>query len=136
MAFEPGKSGNPKGRPNGSLNKNTQFIKLLESHTPALINKCVELALEGNEACLRLALDKILPKAKTQALSFEVPDKLSTEFLIEMSEAIWHKIGNGEVTLEQAKDFFTLLKIYKNIAPNSSPNSLIEMLIDKLDSSN
>lgn len=136
MAFEPGKSGNPKGRPNGSLNKNTQFIKLLEPHAPALINKCVELALEGNEACLRLALDKILPRARTQALNFEIPDKLSTESLIEISKTIWHKIASGEITLEQAKDFFTLLKIYKGITPSGSPSSLIEMLIDKLDTSN
>jgi len=136
MAFEPGKSGNPKGRPNGSLNKNTQFIKLLEPHAPALINKCVELALEGNEACLRLALDKILPRARIQTLSLEVPDKLSAESLIEMSETIWQKIGKGEITLEQAKDFFTLLKIYRDIIPSGSSGSLIEMLIDKLDSSN
>ena len=55
--FKSGQSGNPSGRPKGSLNKSTLATQaLLDGEAEALTRKVVELAKEGNPVALRLCL--------------------------------------------------------------------------------
>jgi hypothetical protein len=61
--FDKGSSGNPAGRPKGSLNKTTLAAReLLQDEAERLTRKVVELALDGDLAALRLCLDRVLPR--------------------------------------------------------------------------
>jgi hypothetical protein len=68
--FPEGKSGNPKGRPLGSKNKITllkqslelQLREQAESRMPAVLEKAIELALDGDRAMLKLLLEQHLSK--------------------------------------------------------------------------
>lgn len=71
--FKKGVSGNPAGRPKGLKNQITSLkgeleVALRENIKPtqiaAVINKMVELALEGNVGAGKLILDKVLSNAK------------------------------------------------------------------------
>jgi len=73
MKFQPGKSGNPSGRPVGALNKQTQMLKFLEPKAEELINKMVEMALEGDTTALKLCIERLLPKAVHKHIQFELP---------------------------------------------------------------
>jgi hypothetical protein len=58
--FEKGRSGNPAGRPRGSVNSATRAAALLlDGEAEALMRKAVEAALAGDPAALRLCLDRI-----------------------------------------------------------------------------
>jgi hypothetical protein len=60
--FLPGKSGNPSGRPKGALNKTTEAaLVLLEGEAEALTRKCVDLAMTGDMAAMRICMDRIIP---------------------------------------------------------------------------
>ena len=57
--FPKGQSGNPAGRPRGSSNRAMRAAELLlDGEAAALTRKAVELALAGNQAALRLCLDR------------------------------------------------------------------------------
>src|SRR5579863_390646 len=59
--FRKGRSGNPGGRPLGSVNRATRAAALLlDGEAEALTRKAVEMALAGDPVALRLCLDRIL----------------------------------------------------------------------------
>src|SRR3974390_3507282 len=60
MLFQKGQSGNPAGRPRGSRNRaSIRRQRMLEKKGRALLDKAVELAMDGNIAALRLCLDRV-----------------------------------------------------------------------------
>lgn len=63
--FKKGQSGNPAGRPKGSLNSTTVAAQnLLNGEAEALTRKAVQLAMKGNIPALKLCLDRIVPPKK------------------------------------------------------------------------
>jgi hypothetical protein len=110
MRFTKGHSGNPKGRPIGSLNKHSRLAVLLESHAEALINKTVELALAGDINALRLCIERLMPKAQRESLSVVLPDITQTETSSTalLAHEIIKSLAGDVVTIEQAKLLLTL----------------------------
>ena len=59
------------GRPKGSKNKSTllveaikgDFFKIAKTQAPAVFAKLTEKALEGDVACMKIFIDKLLPNA-------------------------------------------------------------------------
>jgi hypothetical protein len=68
--FEKGVSGNPVGRPKGSKNKITllkQSVEVAlreqaEPHMAPVLEKCIELALEGDRSMIKLLLEQHMSK--------------------------------------------------------------------------
>ena len=60
MKFQAGESGNPNGRPKGTPDKRNELRKLLTPHAPALVEKAVQKALEGDTSALKLCLDRCI----------------------------------------------------------------------------
>lgn len=72
--WKPGVSGNPSGRPKGSKNKSTLIKEVIEGDVAVAIGqdvvkvlqKAVEMALEGDGAMIKLIADKFVPNAKLE----------------------------------------------------------------------
>ncbi len=79
---------NPSGRPKGSLNKYTQLSReLMSSKGPEIVNKVVELALEGDRHCLKMCMDRIIPTSKAVEITHEHQD-LGINIIIEGVKAV------------------------------------------------
>ena len=56
---------NPNGRPKGSLNKYTLLSReMMTEKGPEIVNKIMEMAMEGDVHCLKMCIDRILPVHK------------------------------------------------------------------------
>lgn len=63
--FQKGQSGNPQGRPKGSLNKTTLAVQnLLNGQAEEITQKAIELAIDGDGPALKLCFERLLPVKK------------------------------------------------------------------------
>ena len=60
------KSLNPNGRPKGSVNKYTALSReLMSNRGPEIVQRVIDLALEGDRTCLKMCMDRIIPTTKS-----------------------------------------------------------------------
>jgi hypothetical protein len=101
-----GQSGNPAGRPKGSLNKSTISArklaqKFLNEAVEPVFQKLVEMAQQGDPQALRLVVERILPAMK----AFEEPKIRQHALEVVLKEPEWMKLKAPEpVTIEHEPD--------------------------------
>lgn len=117
MQFKPGESGNPEGRPKGSLNKRTQLVRLLEPRAEELVNKMVELALGGDSNALRLCIERLIPKVNSGAINASMPelDINKAGSSIEIITEVMRQMLNGDITPEQGKAVINLIEDFRGM---------------------
>lgn len=110
MPFRKGQSGNPNGRPQGALNKRTELVKLLESRAIDLMNKAIELALDGDPTTLRICLERLLPKAQPHPSEIDFPIEINKENKIELKRSILMAVTKGQISVSDAEKFMNLIE--------------------------
>lgn len=73
MAFKPGQSGNPQGKPKGAKDKRTQLRQLLEPHAEELVALLVEMAKNGDMTAMRLCIDRLIPPVRESRVEIDLP---------------------------------------------------------------
>ena len=69
--FEPGQSGNPRGKPRGTRHRVTLLAeKLMADDTEAVMRAVIDAAKGGDMTAARLILDRIAPARKGCPISF------------------------------------------------------------------
>lgn len=105
--FQKGQSGNPAGKPKGCKDKRTELQELLRPHAPALLQKAVEIAPEGDAAALKLCLDKLMPNIRPR--EDPIPLQLASGSLTEKGQSLLEALAPGALTPTEAKELLTAL---------------------------
>ena len=102
--FKPGRSGNPQGRPKGSVNR--QLAELREA-AGRVLPLVVEKALDGDADAQRMILERGLPRMKaiTPAEAFDLPEGE----LLEQIQAILRQVAKGEISPTAATEIVGLI---------------------------
>jgi len=112
--FKTGQSGNPGGRPKGSLNKATLATQaLLDGEAEALTRKVVELAKSGNPVALRLCLERLLPPRRDRPINIALPKVEEVEDLPKAMGAILEAVAHGEITPGEGQTLTAILEGYR-----------------------
>ena len=91
---------NPEGRKKGSLNKFTKLSReLMSNKGPEVVEKVIELALEGDRHCLKMCLDRIIPTTKAVEITHDHQD-LGINIIVESVKAIEKKEAEEFKTIE------------------------------------
>lgn len=101
MAFKQGKSGNPAGRPKGTNDRRTEWRAALEPHGQELMEKALELALDGDAQALRMCLDRLAPPYRPAAEP--VAFKLAGVSLTSKAESILAAVATGKLDPQTGK---------------------------------
>ena len=114
--FRKGKSGNPRGRQRGSKNAITLAAQtLLDGQAEALTQKCVALALEGDVAALRLALERILPPRRDRPVMLALPAMKKTSDAVSAMGRLLASVSDGSITPIEGQAVASLVGLFQNV---------------------
>lgn len=113
--FTKGKSGNPAGRPKGITDKRTELANLLLPNAEKLVNKAIELALNGDPQALRLCIERLIPKATNETMIISLPelDPTNTNAASEIGAEIVKAFSGKQIGFDQVKNLISVLNYYK-----------------------
>jgi hypothetical protein len=128
--FEKGKSGNPDGRPHGITDKRSELLGLLKPHAPALIQKVVDLALDGDTNALRLCMERLIPKAKDETINLVIKadDFTKPELLLNINSLVINAVSKGELTPEEGKTITGIVEAQRKLVETTNLNGRISAL--------
>lgn len=122
-------SGNPNGRPKGTGLRQQLFANLVEPHKEALFETAINLALDGNEAMLRLFLERLIPAKPVDdsiAIPMPIKDGHNLGTLSIWGETVLKTVWQGEITPDQANTIMTLIDAQrKNIEASDLSSRLV-----------
>lgn len=104
-------SGNKNGRPKGSGHRQQLFNSLVEPHCEKLFETAINLALAGNEAMLRLFLERMLPSRPVDdeiSITQEIDGK-RTKSLLELGNSILKAVAQAEITPDQGSSLMAVI---------------------------
>jgi hypothetical protein len=100
--------GNP-GRQVGSQNRITKIAAaLVADQAEELIQKAIELALNGDVQILRFLLGRILPRERL--LKFEIPELDSADNTVEATAGIMRDVAGGIITPAEGSALVAIFK--------------------------
>jgi len=102
-----------QGRPVGSRNKATIAMQdLLDGEGEAITLKAIKLAKAGNEAALRLCLERLIAPRRERTVRLKLPSDLSrAEGISSAVAAILEAVAGGEITTGEATQLANVLEV-------------------------
>ena len=112
--FKPGQSGNPGGRPRGS-SKTSELRALLDPHAPELVQKAMDLALEGDTTALRLCLERLMSPIRGRDEPVRIEGLQGDSSLVEQGQVLVDALASGEVTPQEASTMMQAISTQSRI---------------------
>lgn len=112
--WQPGQSGNPKGRPRGSRNKRTVLGEDFEKQGAEVVAVVIEAAKAGDMTAAGLVLARLAPPLRAQApfVQFELDPSLT---LTEQAGQVVAAVANGQLSPDAGKMLLDSLAAYANM---------------------
>ncbi|MBS0272612.1 MAG: hypothetical protein JSR85_08220 [Proteobacteria bacterium] len=110
--FQKGCSGNPKGRPKGSIGQAALLAKsILEENVSEICNRLVDEAKNGNIQAIRLILDRILPVRKELPMKINLPEIQCAHDVLTAINIITNAIAEGIITVSEGEVLSKIIDI-------------------------
>jgi hypothetical protein len=102
MKFQPGQSGNPAGRPPGSLNRKTLALAAAyEAKAEEAANDVMERAKSGDPAAMRLCMERAAPAGRHRRFAFALPRIRTPEDAEAAIDVVMDGLAEGVLSLPE-----------------------------------
>jgi Family of unknown function (DUF5681) len=102
MRFQPGQSGNPAGRPPGSLNRMTLAVEAaMAEDAEEVVASIRDRAKNGEPAAMRLYMDRVLPTGRNRPLAIELPVVKTPDDAEAALAAVTGELAAGNLTIAE-----------------------------------
>jgi hypothetical protein len=97
-------------KPKGTRHRATILAEeLINGSGELLVKKCVEMALGGDAAAMRLVMERLCPPRRERPVSLDMPSIKSASDLISAAAALTDAVAGGDITPGEAASLSTLV---------------------------
>jgi hypothetical protein len=114
--FEPGRSGNPKGRPRGVPDRRNEWRRALANYLPDLIDQLVTKATAGDEFAIKLILERVAAPLRPQSQTVTLPGMETAEGLAAKAEIVLEALAVGLLPIDAGRGLLEAISIVAKIA--------------------
>jgi hypothetical protein len=112
--FAPGVSGNPRGKPKGTLRRTTRLAQeLLDAHAPELVMTAISKALDGDIDALRLCIARLVPPTRERSLDVELSKIKTPADLPGAVSRLLDLVATGELAPTEAERIAGILGAWR-----------------------
>ncbi len=109
--WKKGQSGNPAGKKPGTRHKATQLAEtLLDGQTEQLVNKCVEMAIDGDSTAMRICMDRLISPRKSRPIIIQLPDTKTAVGVADAQSKVVKTVAEGELTIKDGQALSSILE--------------------------
>ena len=117
------------GKPKGCKNKATRAMEqLLDDEGHNITRKAIELAMAGDQAALRLCMERLLAPCKDRHVTLDLPPMTCTESIAQASATIIEAVSQGELTPTEANRVMQLVEVSRRTIEAEQLEKRIERL--------
>ena len=128
--FEPGNKAG-KGRPAGSRNKKSIFLKTLEGFGVPIIQKGAYLAITGDRQLLRVCFERLIAPAQPLVTHFRLPKNEGEPDMKQILTSVLKQTSTGGLSPHQAVDLATFAETYTRMVGELEHDDRLADLEDK-----
>jgi hypothetical protein len=132
--FQPGKSGNPAGKPRGTKSKSTQLMNALFGKNPQdlrdIVAKTIECAKAGKPWAAELILARLWPVPNGRPVQIDIPTGLGLGGIAAMFDSIFQNVAEGRITISEATELGKLLQMQAQVLEQSEIERRLRALED------
>jgi Family of unknown function (DUF5681) len=108
MKFQPGQSGNPAGRPPGSLNKKTLAAQaMFEEHAEEIAQNLMDRAKNGEPTAMRLCMDRMAPTGLNRRIAINLPMVKTPEDAEAAVTVVLTEFADGKLSINEFSALIT-----------------------------
>jgi len=109
--FRKGQSGNPRGTPRGSRHWASRMAEaLIDGECEEIVRVTIQKALAGEDAALKICMDRLLPPRKDRPVRFDLPRIVDAVGLLQAHADVLRATAEGEVSPGEAKELSALIE--------------------------
>lgn len=113
-AWKPGESGNPDGRPKGSINAATKLRHMIDAK--GIIKKLQAAALAGDVQAARTLLERALPVYRASAEPVQIPGLNDALELADKAHAVLAAVADGNIPPDLGAQLVTAIGTVARVA--------------------
>jgi hypothetical protein len=110
MRFQPGQSGNPAGRPPGSLNKKTLALQeAFEAKGEEIVDDVIARAKNGQPAAMRLLMERLVPTGRNRRFAIDLPVVKTPEDAEAAVAVVLAELAAGKLAVHEVSSLIPLI---------------------------
>jgi len=111
MKFQPGQSGNPAGRPPGSLNRKTLTAQaVFEAHAEEVVESILERAKNGHATAMRLVMQQAVPSGRNRRFALELPAVKTADDAQAAVAAVLAEFAAGKLAIHELASLLVVIE--------------------------
>ena len=131
--FQPGRSGNPNGRPVGSRSKVLVALDALgEGNAEAIVLAMIERAKQGDAQAGRAILERIWPPRRGARIRLQLPEITAASQLPEAVAAVNRQVADGDLSPDEGALVVGLLEAHRRAIETSELATRVAELEQRL----